>query len=189
MKIFMVISLLTCANFLHAQKPKVINQNTQQHSTARIDASTLNNAPIRFAAYIPESFGATGDMKLFSRYNTNNANVSFGSGGINIKKSGLYHFEGVIAISVYGHNADGLPEFTFTLQAGKDDYHIVRRKQIPLREFTNSNSYTYSEKYTMDLYITAPSTIVLKRQITKANFANSSNIMSEGWFTGYRIGD
>ncbi|MBA2500824.1 MAG: hypothetical protein H0V30_13955 [Chitinophagaceae bacterium] len=65
----------------------------------------------------------------------------------------------------------------------------MRRKLIPLREFENSNSYNYSEKFSIELYITAPATIVLKRQISKAEFALPSNIMSEGWFTGYRMAD
>src|SRR5690606_35228432 len=142
MRIFLFISIFTFSGFLYAQKPKVINQNTQQHSNAKIDPGTLNTTPIRFAAGIYETFGASGDMKLVSRYNTNNANVSFGSGGINIKKSGLYHFEGMIAVGVYGYDAKGLPELTYTLQAGGDAYHIVRRKHIPLREFEKTNSYT-----------------------------------------------
>ncbi len=188
MKFILVVSFMACTTILHAQKPNEINRTTQQVNP-KIDASVLNNAPIRFSAGTNESFGATGDMKLVSRYNTNPANVSFGSGGINIKKSGLYHFEGLIAVSVYGNNANGLPELTYTLQAGSDNYHIVRRKLIPLREFENSNSYNYSEKFSIELYITAPATIVLKRQISKAEFALPSNIMSEGWFTGYRMGD
>src|SRR5690606_6071099 len=118
-----------------------------------------------------------------------NANVSFSGNGINIKKSGLYHFEGLIAIGIYGYDAKGLPELTYGLQVGGDTYNILRRKQIPLREFEKTNSYTYSEKFSMDICITAPATIVLKRQVAKVEFAIPSNIMSEGWFTGYRIGD
>lgn len=188
MKLLLLVSLMAYSTFLHAQKVQQTNPTTKQVDP-KIDASVLANAPIRFSGVINETFGATGDMQLVSRYNTNFANINFGPGGVNIKKSGLYHFEGLIAVGVYGNNAKGLPELNYSLQVGTDNYHIVRRQLIPLREFEKTNGYSYSEKFSIELYITAPATITLKRQIAKAEFAIASNILSEGWFTGYRMGD
>jgi hypothetical protein len=185
MKIFLTIASMLLICTLQAQKKNV------QKITAvkpKIDVTGLADGPIRFSTSNAVVFGGEGEMKFVQRYNTNPFSVIIGVNSIRIKKSGLYHFEGFVSTAVFGNNALGLPGLTYSLEIGTDSYKITDKKLIPLKDLTKTNSYLYSEKYSLDLYITAPSIIILKRDI-QANFAIPSNIMTEGWFTGYLMSE
>jgi hypothetical protein len=174
---------------VYSQKKQVIAPNTQSGGVKpQVNPNVADQRPVRFAAGNTVVYGATGDMKFAQRYNTNSIAVSISGSSITIKKAGLYHFEGMYAVSVFGANAAALPEITFALAVGSDHYAVAKKKLIPSKDLDKTNAYQFSELYSIELYIPAGTVITLKKNIS-ASFAINSNIMTEGWFSGYLVSE
>jgi hypothetical protein len=188
MKIMILLSGLLFSSMVYSQKKTIdIPGSNQTGAKPQINTNVLEGRPVMFSAGNAVVFGSSGDMKFNQRYNTNPMAVAVGGSSVTIKKAGLYHFEGMYSVGVYGAGASSLPEINFSLAAGADQYALAKKKIIPQKDLDKSNSYQCSELYSIDLYIPAGTVITLKRSIGSAEFASPSNIMTEGWFTGYLV--
>ncbi len=124
-------------------------------------------------------------------YNTNTTNIVLSSNGkyITINKTGLYHFEGVVAVSVGLAIAQSVaPVFTLELRTGSNTF---------LTQFDNVNfetstalpafSWRINTAFDQDIYLTAGSTIALSRLNT--NTPGGSTLFLDYHFSGYLISE
>ena len=190
-KVIIISVLLVAVTNMHAQvKPvekKTVTRTVDKNVVNARDAMYGNN-PVYFSTTLNVGYGHSGNLSFSKRYNTNPAAIIMNGTNLTIKKPGLYHFEGLLHAEVYGRNAGRHPQFAGTLLVGDTEYPLVLNKIMPLLEITeNSNSYKLSEPFSIDLYISEPTTLQFKRLYLTASFADASAVYTKGWFTGYLV--
>ncbi|MEO7308826.1 MAG: hypothetical protein ABIX01_00395 [Chitinophagaceae bacterium] len=148
----------------------------------------------RFSFTIPSQPGNSAYMTFTTNYNTNTTNIVVPAGGsqININKTGLYHFEGLAVGTV---NFSSFPsgytpyfDYTLTVSVGFTPYYYSIVNNIPMHLIqTAIPGYHHSERFTIDLFITAGSILSLSSYYYSPGPATS--FATQGWFTGYLISD
>ena len=108
-----------------------------------------------------QKVGSTNTLDVANTYyNLNPADVTINASSIVINKSGLYRFQGYVTGLVQGEFTR-IPEMTCDMNFSGGNgyqYDLMQWKVMPLRTAVNINYYQV-EQYSIDMYITAPTTI------------------------------
>ena len=149
------------------------------------NAAFSNNT--RFCFTMDED-GATGTVNFNStRYNLNPADIVRNPGSITINKTGLYRFDLNLNIFInYGIGGLSEPGIYLEFSVNGSLYEVLQGKAIPQAP-GSPPKYGLTHHFSIELHITAPTTITLPYSIYAIGTPVSRNIF--GQFTGNLISE
>jgi hypothetical protein len=133
--------------------------------------------------------GSGGTVNFFeTRYNLNTADIVRNPASITINKTGLYHFDLYLNIIItYGTGASYNPDMFLEFSVNGNIYEVLQGKAIPLVPGSPGPSYGLTHHFSVQLYITAPTTITLPYNIYTAGTPSARQIF--GHFSGNLISE
>jgi len=178
---FLLTGILIFVLNSNAQNPQIQPKNRLPgNPTLTIKKDT--NAT-RFAVSFNEfvSGAGVGEVPFTNRYNLNTSNISSGSNYITINKTGLYHFDLIIHL---GSISSKEPSFSTYLTGIYPSSGFSLLKDEIIRK-SEAGTYKGNWHFSMDVQITAPATLQLRRYVINA----TSGAVMEGNLLGHLISE
>ena len=122
----------------------------------------------------------------FTNYNLSPAAVTVSGTTLTINQSGLYHFEIFLYAEVgTASPISYIPDLNFNFRLGTKIYQLCSKRLLLHQYPLPTTIFAEGSKYTIDLYITAPSVIKLFRFYGAV--PAGANSYGFGYLTGYLI--
>jgi hypothetical protein len=129
--------------------------------------SKRNVNPASFAVSFKETVTSAGGADIFftKQYNANSADINIGGRSIKINKTGLYHFDYYIHASSLSTKS---PIITTYLAGSLPSWPLIFIKEDAIPISPADGVCRKSWNFSVDVYISAPATIMLVRNIIGA---------------------